>query len=268
MQQLDKAQIVTVFMTVRVNELRLVDEPPLLRTEIANAAIRQAVENTVKLGAKHWDMYRDVVQLSFYADGTYTHFMLCGDHDADGQGDPQANRVLYVFDDEEELMRAVASYICNLYGATPEGRVLRQALMVGWRMSGEIWPVIVNRAIKYRLPLPRDMLVAPDVKWPNGHYIGDLANIYMQGGAGQRALPGLADALRFWGYWDDEHRPLPEDIETAVCDDPVGTAAAIELYLKDMHDMLCVYTRGNTGQEPVNPLVGAPVPPWSNREFS
>jgi hypothetical protein len=59
------------------------------------------------------------------------------------------------------------------------------------------------------------MLVAPDVKWPNGHYIGDLANIYMQGGAGQRALPGLADALRFWGYWDDEHRPLPEDIETA-----------------------------------------------------
>jgi hypothetical protein len=106
-------------MTVRVNELRLVDEPPLLRTEIANTAIRQAVENTVKLGAKHWDMYRDVVQLSFYADGTYTHFMLCGDHDADGQGDPQANRVLYVFDDEEDLMRAVASYICNLYGPRP-----------------------------------------------------------------------------------------------------------------------------------------------------
>ena len=36
-----------------------------------------------------------------------------------------------MFDDEEELMRAVASYICNLYGATPEGRV-RNAVELGW----------------------------------------------------------------------------------------------------------------------------------------
>lgn len=260
MQQLAREQIVTVFMTTQVDEVRLIDDPPLLRTEITSDALRQAVEGTVKLGAKHWDVYKDVVQLSFLWQGRAYHFMLCNDETRDSvvlEDSPE--RRTYVFTDEEDMMAAVVCLIRDMYGISPCGRVMHPVLMTGWRMSGDIWPTIVNRAIKYRLRLPQEMLVAPDVRWPGGHYIGDLSNIYMQGGTGQRSLPGLADTLRFWGYWSEDHRPLPEDIAEAVCSNPEETAAAVELYLRDMYEMLCAYMGVDTSIN-TNPLAGVPVP--------
>jgi hypothetical protein len=125
----------------------------------------------------------------------------------------------------------------------------------------EIWPILVNRAIKYRIPVYRDMLTNPDSKWPTTKHLGDIAAIYFQGGGGFRKLPGFADLLKFWGFWQDEHRAMPEDIAAAVCEDPFGTAGYIELYLRDMHNVMRVYYRTEDDTtKSTDPLAGMPVP--------
>lgn len=265
-------QFITVFMSTRINETRLIDDPPLLRTAVSDPIRRQDVEDSVVRVARLWDIYRDVVQLSFYHEGHAYHFMLCDDPkwDARGHIHEQDNRTIRLYDDEEDLVRDAFTFIREVFGPeTPEGQPMYMRTLVGWRMYIELWPFLVNRALKYRIPIYRDMLTNPDTKWPTTKHLSDIATLYLQGGGGIRKLPGLADLLRFWGYWQDEHRPMPEDIEAAVCEDPFGTAGYIEQYLRDMHSVMCLYysAQSTTNAQPDSPLTGLAVPetgaqPW------
>lgn len=257
---LTKDQLLTAFMSTRVNEIKLVEEPPLLRAEITDLEQKQRVEDIMVLSAKSWDIYRDLVQLSFYWNGRSYHFMLCDDPNWNKAGEPsldEPERLVMYFSDESELIRGVFMFLDEVFGEI-NGRPMYDRVIVGWRMYAEIWPFLVNRALKYRIPVCRELLVGVDNRWPTTRYLGDFANIYLQGGQ-PRKLPGLADLLRFWGFGYDDRTPLPEDMGTAICDDPVGTAMEIEHYLKDMHAVLCLYY-GVKAQDTLNPLTGLPVP--------
>ena len=261
-QQFTPEAIVTVYMTTQVNEERLVDDPPLMRTEIACDALRQAVESTVHISAKAWDMYRDIVQLSFLHDGRAYHFMLCeGEGEAITQIEDSPRRRVRVYANEDDLVQDAFQFLNDIYGSYG-GRPMYYHMLAGWRMTAEIWPVLVNRAIKYKIPCFKEMLIMPNVKWSQGNYIGDLSNLYLQGGQGLRKLPGLADVLKYWGYWHDESKPMPEDIGAAVCERPLATALAVEVYLRDMHEVMTAYCCGyNTNpQAQAGSLAGMPVP--------
>ena len=259
--KLTEEQIVTVFMSMRVNETRLAEEPPLLRTEVSDEQHRMDIENTTLGVSRSWDIYKDVVQLSFYHNGNYSHFMLCDDLTGIKDVTLEPGRLIRVYDDEAQLISEALAYLRGVFGPeTSEGSPLYPHLLVGWRMQSEIWPVLINRALRYRIPLYRDMITSPDMRWPTLRHIADLGAIYQQG-ATFRKLPGLADLLRFWGFWQDEHRPMPEDISAAVCEAPKETAAYIETYLSDMHKVVCLYYGATPlSTEGENPLAGAAVP--------
>lgn len=258
---LTKDQILTVFMSTRVNEVRLADTPPLLKAEIADPEQRQRVEDVMTITAKGWDIYRDLVQISFYWNGKSFHFLLCDDPAWAHAGMPsidEPERLVMFFSDEADLVRGVFMFLDEVFGEI-NGKPMYDRLIVGWRMYSEVWPFLVNRALRYRIPLYREMLVGADSKWPTSRYLGDIGNLYLQGGAGVRKLPGLADLLRFWGYDYDDRVPLPEDMAAAVCEDPVGTAAEVERYLKDMHAVVCLYY-GIKAKNTLDPLAGLAVP--------
>lgn len=250
-------------MSTRVDDTKLIEEPPLLKTEITDLDRKQQIEGTVAITAKAWDIYRLLVQLSFYWRGKSYHFLLCDDPDwpTGGMGSPvivdDEFRQIKLFQDEEDLVRAAFDFLNEVYEQINDMPMFER-LMVGWHVPSEIWPFLVNRAFKYKIPVCRGLLIGLDTRWPVSRYFGDIAAIYLQGGNG-RKLPGLADLLRFWGYSQDGRRPLPEDIATAVCDDPTGTATEIERYLKEMHEVACTYYGANN-PDTHDPRAGAPVP--------
>ena len=152
-------QFVTVFMSTRINETRLVDDPPLLRTSVDDSIRRHDVEDSVARVARFWDIYRDVVQLSFYHEGHAYHFMLCDDPERDLGGGlhEQESRTVHLYDDEEDLIRDAFAFIREVFGPeTPEGQPMYLRTLVGWRMYIEIWPFLINRALKYRIPVYRE----------------------------------------------------------------------------------------------------------------
>lgn len=260
--QLTKDQILTVFMTTRINETRLAEMPPLLRAEITDNEQRKRVEDVMMLTARSWDIYRDLVQLSFHWNGRSYHFLLCDDPAWAHSGAPSLDdpeRLVMFFSDEAELVHAVFLFIGEVFGEV-NGKPMYDRLIVGWQIYTQLWPFLVNRAIKYRIPVFREMLGGVDTRWPNARYLGDIANLYLQGGSAGRRLPGLADLLRFWGFDYDDRVPLPEDMPLAICDAPVDTAIEIERYLKDMHALVCMYY-GVKANNTLDPRAGIPVPP-------
>jgi hypothetical protein len=254
-------QFATVYMTTRLNDARLADMPPLNVTEIPSEMRRLYKDEGTAMTARWWDVYRDVVQLSFYYNGEYHHFLLCEEHPSESTSRLKSH--VHIYDDEEALIKGAFEFLRGFFGpATASGAPLYTRLLIGWRMHIEIWPVLVNRAIKYRIPLYREMLTNPDSKWPTIRHLGDVASLYLQGGGVLRRLPGLPDLLRFWGFWgEDEHIPLPEDLEAAVCTDPYGVIKHVEKYLTAMHDVMCVYYQHNTDTQVDTPLnAGLAVP--------
>jgi len=224
-------------------------------------------EDGIRMDARRWDYYRDIVQLSFYHQGEMRHFMLCQDVGKQlGESTVRGKQTISQYDCERDLVVAALEYLREVFGPeTQNGCPLYDRLLVGHLMLTEIWPVLVNKALKYRLQMYRDMRSNPDTRYSTIQHIADITSIYLQGGAPIRRAPSLPNLLRTWGF-HDEHRPLPETIIDAVCDDPEGTALHIESYLKDMHEVLCIYYQANTNEQTCR---GEPVPvstpQWGNQ---
>ena len=242
-------QFCTVLMSSSVNEQRLHDDPPLIPVDYEAEFRRQQAEDGIKMDARRWDYYRDVVQLSLHHQGSFRHFMLC--QDINWAPDERTlrrgdNTVIQLYDSERDLMVDFFGYLREVFGPeTEQGCPLYDRLLVGHLMLTEVWPVLVNRALKYRIPLYRDMRSNPDTRYSTVQHVADITSIYLQGGAPVRRAPSLPNLLRTWGF-HDQHRPLPEDIADAICEDPVGQALHIESYLRDMHEVLCLYYRADT----------------------
>ena len=258
-------QFCTVFMSTAVNEVRLHDDPPLIPVDYEQEHRRQQAEDGIKMDARRWDYYRDVVQLSLHHQGQFRHFMLC--QEIDWKPDQKVirrgdNSVINLYDSERDLMLDFFWYFREVFGPeTQQGCPLYDRLLVGHLMLTEIWPVLVNKALKYRIPMYRDMRSNPDTRYSTVQHVADISSIYLQGGAPLRRAPSLPNLLRTWGF-HDEHRPLPEDIADAVCDDPEGTALYIESYLKDIHEVLCLYYQVNTNEQAAGEPVPVSVPQW------
>ena len=253
-------QFIVAMMTTSVNEQRIHDDPPLLAVERQDQFLRSKIEDTLEMDARYWDYYRDIVQLSFLHGDSFTHFLMCGDIATKPYTEQQAASTIHMLDSDEDLVRGAFDYLGDHMGPLAHDDTLRDSfLLVGHRMTSEIWPTLANRAMRYRLTIPRDMKTDPEHRYSTVRHLADIQALYLQGGAPSRRAPGLPNILRSWGFCQD-HRPMPEKIEEAVCEDAIGTTRFIESYLRDMHSMLTLYYGSNTKQ--TNELTGLAVPPY------
>lgn len=248
----------SVFMSSRVNEDRLAEDGPVLLRDIEDEFKRQCVENAVAQDARAWDPYRDVVQLSFLHQGHYAHFMLCEDNpETLTVVEATFTKLVQVYDNESDLIVGAFGFLNDVFGESGrEGCTQFGKVLVGFRTASEIWPVLVNRAIRYGIPVYRDMLSNPDSRYSTVRNLADIASIYRQGAGPERKMPSLPNLLRFWGC-DRDGRLLPQDIAAAVCGSPLETSRTVDLYLKDILDVASRYYMININQDP---LAGVPVP--------
>lgn len=245
---IDPSQVITVLMSSELNEERMIDILPTGEYKGEDA--------------KKWDIYRDLVQVSFHHANRYHHFFLC-DKFADIPIKEECNRVIGLYDSEEALVRAAMTFMWDAYGGErPDGRPGYQRYLVGWRTHLQGWPMLVNRCIKYRIPVLRAMRTDPEKKWPTIYSLVDIAGMYLQGSGDARNLPDLADLLRYWNVGPKKFTLLPEKMAQAICDTPQAVIDAIEPYLAAMHQVACDYYPCEAHDEPeYNDLVGKAVPP-------
>jgi hypothetical protein len=112
--------------------------------------------------------------------------------------------------------------------------------IVGWKLQGEVWPMLVNKAVNCGTRCPRNLRTDPTKRYTTVDKLYDVSNIYTQGANFQRRLPALADALRYWGQAAN-YQP-PSKILDAVCSQPALAARMIEPYLDGMAKVALEYS--------------------------
>jgi hypothetical protein len=186
----------------------------------------------------------DIVQLSFQYEGHRHHFLMCDTFGPDAPPVHTANSTVSLFECEEDLLRAALKFMWHAYGGQrQDGKPCFQRYLCGWKTHQQVWPMLANRAMRYRIPVLQALLTDPEKKWPTVYSLVDIAGIYLQGAGFSRQMPGLADLLRYWGC-AETLEPIPIDMAALVCGDPVKAVGIIEPYLDGMHRAVCTYYPG------------------------
>ena len=253
-------QFIAMYMSTALNKTRLEEDPPSVE-DVDDPSHRANLLLSRQGSARYWDIYQDILQVSFLYANTFCHYMLCEAGVNTDKIVVRENSIIYLYDNEEDLVRAVFQQIVQLMGPViGDGVPMYGRMLVGWNMHSEVWPMLVNRAIKYRIPVYRDMLADPDAKWHTTRHIGDISAIYTQGSHGSRRTPGLVDLLKYWGF-GDSLRPKPEALAEMICSQPMEVAKYVESYLTDIYCAMRLYHELDTVQEVLNPVSEfAPVP--------
>ena len=257
--KIDLDQLVVVYMTLEHNPALLQDNPPLARVVYDDPALAADAKLTAASSARYWDIYKEVIQLSFRHNQITRHFLLCDDIDKEQPDLDTPTRQVEWFLDEESLIRAAFDYLWDTYGnENQDGRTTFYRLMAGWETHRIVWPILANRALKYRIKAPSSMLTDPEKRWPTVYGLADLSTIYSQA-AYSRTMPSLGDVLRYWGFWEEGMGPRPSNIQDTLCEDPLKVIQWVEPYLVGMQGVMSHYY---SIPEPVHSdLVGVPIPP-------
>lgn len=142
--------------------------------------------------AKKYDRYCPIFQLSTLHKGTYTHYLI-GDPNTSAK--PASDCFVYFVDREEGLIRSFIESYENLL----------PSVVAGWEINQD-WAMIVNRCVKYGIPLGLEHKQDPMVRYSTNKSLLSIANIYQQAlPPSIRALPDLQDALDFWDIEIPEH---------------------------------------------------------------
>ena len=266
--RLSAEQIIVVHATIEHNPELLQLNPPIMQRELDDSKEADDVRNAADNNARFWDIYKEIVQLSFLWNGRYTHFMLCDDVEAHhGKVEDTNNVMLELCASEAELIEKAFLYLWTLYGGeSSDGRPMLYKLLVGWHTHSIVWPALASRAVKYGVDVPQALLTDPEKKWPTIYGLADLASIYAQSGSTWRS-PGLANILNYWGYNEDgDLKPMPASVRSVICEHPELIARWVEPYLHSMNTL----TRRYYGIPPdaaAAPLAGLPVPQCPLIEF-
>ena len=257
--KLDADQIITVYMTLDYNPALLIDNPPLMKQEVADIQAATDIKLSASNSARFWDIYKEVVQLSFSFEQRYYHFLLCDSYDEPAV-DEALKRTVMVFSDEESLIRAAFDLLWRAYGGEQaDGKTLYYRVLSGWQTHSKIWPALANRALRYHIKAPSAMLTDPERRWPTTYGLVDLSTIYSQAIREGRYNPGLADVLRYWGFWTEDMGPMPADMRAAVCSSPSDAVRRVEPYLEAMNAVMKAYYEVPEMQH--IELAGQPIPP-------
>jgi len=246
MQTLDLNQFATVYMTTMVNHERIADCPPLLPFAVEDPDRRRELLDNAKSGAHNYDMYKDIVQVSFLYQDKFTHLMYCDDPEVKTENELGIGRDLIVVDSEERLVAAAVGTIQDFCPETHDGVPLGRVVLGGWKIRTDLWPTLVNKAFAHGYNMPRGLLTDPLQRFSTIDGLLEISNIYTQGiNMSMRKLPALGDVLLYWGFDDPadcsrRHLP-PDNVRDLVCTNPKKAVDIIEPYLEDMRDAVHKY---------------------------
>lgn len=244
MYDLDPDQLIMVYMLTAVNRDRITRDPPTLSYDIEDERLRVQMEENEQRAAYFYDIYRDILLLSFLQNGQTTHLILCDDEDKIEQiNSVEATRTMCGFHTEQELLKQAHVHI-NDWFREVQGISVDGKFFAGWKIYTLLWPLLVNKMFSYDLALPRSLTTDLSKRFSTLNNLLDVSSIYTQGlSFGMRKLPALPSVLKHWGFGVDEalRHPSPEDLQLIICDEPKTTVAAVEEYLNDMRQAVLRY---------------------------
>ena len=262
---IDPSQVISVLMTTQPNAERLREMPPAVPFLYDEPGKTGDKQKWINENAKSWDIYKDIVQLSFYYDRCYHHFLMCDSFDtvnAAPEVFSSGGSQTTLFTSEEALLREALGFMWTAYGGEyPNGKPCFQRYLAGWHTHQSVWPMLSNRALKYHIPVLQALRTDPEKKWPTVYSLVDIASIYIQGGGYTRDMPELADLLRYWGVTTTPLKAVPSNMAKAVCDGAAGVLDILEPYLLGIHKVVCDYYPKAVVEPAAAPqLAGLPVP--------
>ena len=251
--RIDIDNLAVVYVTTTVDRERINQDPPQLPFEPDSPLAEQNLMDSMKTGAYQFDYYKDIVQCSVLWHNTYNHFMYCADPSLPNRRVESEWRRIHVVDYERDLVCEFSKLISDMFPCTKEGYPLGGVTLAGWKLTNEIWPLMVNKAFSAGCLLPQFVLTNPMKRYSTLECLLDINTIYTQGATFNRRLPSLADTMKYWGFTDIEF-PTPGEIQAGICRDPIIAASKVELYMLAMEAVVRQYY-GYVMRDEIHPLV-------------
>lgn len=242
MQTID--EVATIYMVTEINREFIDEHPPQSPYEADTPHAQQEMVDNLKRTAYMYDAYKDVVGISVCWAGRFHHFMYCDEAHLSIPDD--GLRTVNVFECEQDMMKAFHDLICRMFPETGDGIPIGGGVLAGWKITSEVWPILVNKAFRHGYHMPMSLMTDPMKRWSTVDKLLDVSNIYSQGiSMNMRRLPALADALEYWGCGGDH--ACPDTVRKLLCENPRSAAIAIEEYLLDMDAVIRQYYRIKPG---------------------
>lgn len=239
--------IVMVYMTTQVNQEEISNNPPNLPYPIADPEHRKLVMDNAKHGAGQYDMYKDILQLSFLVkisghtfNNKFMHLLYCESQEQEIHALDVPR--IEVYNTKAGFSNAIQETLMSLVGGIAAGGYPMGPVptMAGWKITSDIWPVLVNDSLAHKGTIPDWWKTDLTSRFNTTKGMVDVSNIYSQGvNMGMRRLPALSDALRYWGCGEEFDEPV--DIAKTVCTDPMAVARKVEPYLTGMYEIVRRY---------------------------
>jgi len=218
---------------------------------------------------REWNLYRTIVSVSFYRGGVSWHYMLNTDLRGGNEGKSMslscatgvpdeglgvnAARAstaegsglnnIQVFCTEKDLVAAVLNALASDSVLVTDKTVTSLGkVFVGWNLARDVWPLLVNKALAYNIPVNCGIMADPQKRYQTlSSDPISISNMYTQC-TGTRKLPGLTDMLRFWGVLDEKYcGKLPYSMSTAIADGTIPVSKTISAYMEAMYAITCRY---------------------------
>lgn len=258
---INKQNAFYIALNTKFNQELAEQEPPSFakqKNDMSPDIAAMLIEAGVR-SAKKLDRYCPITHIGTLYNSQYTHFVLKSDN-TEWVSNTQ-NQKVYFFKEEKNLIKAFIDYYNT--------KIV--SIVVGWE-THTLWAIIINRLIKYRIPIADEIKQDPFVRYHTNKKLLSVANIYQQAVIpSMRNLPELEDVLIFW----DINMPelgyskllTSEDLSNANIDDwmsdpftrnaswqLVALEAVINIYYPDKeNDDLLSYVSGSTREETRGP---------------
>lgn len=229
-----------IYAVTRFDDVLAKLEPPAFATidESTPEDVVALLKTAGNSAARQYDKYKEVKLISCMYDGQRRHLVLAEEAPADFRL-PSGAGSLRLLSTEGEVMAAFWDWFGELGIRGP-------AVIAGWR-TAQLWALLVNKAIRYKLPVPAHLRQDPMKRWASSDRLLDLANIYLQGvSPAVRLMPDLQDALDFWEVTVPNRLryayPSQAELRNAQDDQWPELAVRVEMYLDGMKRALEDYT--------------------------
>lgn len=236
------AETLYIYATTRFDEALAKLEPPAFAVIDENTPedVVTLLKTAGNSAARQYDKYKELFQLSCMHGNEVLHLALVDDENVG------TFNVMVEHSSRKSTLKQVATE-GELVAAFWDWFTDKQPVVVaGWRTS-QLWAMLVNKALKYKIPVPSEWRQSPMKKWSTVDRLLDISNLYLQGVTpAVRLMPDLQDVLDYWEVAVPNRHifqyPTQKELRAAKDSDWGHLVAQLEMYLDGMEQVLLDYT--------------------------
>lgn len=259
------AETMYIYATTRFDAELAKLEPPAFATIDENTPedVVTLLKTAGNSAARQYDKYKELFQLSCMYGDEVLHLVLVDDDQRAGVSD-----VMMENDPRKITLRQVATE-GELVAAFWDWFMAKQPVIIAAWRTAQLWALLVNKALKYKIPVPADWRQNPMKKWTTTERLLDVSNLYLQGVTpAVRPMPDLQDVLDYWDV-PVRHRhilqyPTQKELRAAKDEDWGHLVFGLGMYLDGMQRVLQDYTAEPElpagGMNGTIPVPGVPGP--------